>query len=148
MEETRAHIRHLLATIAYRTAKCLRDAPPGFADFAAGSGVRTPAEIVRHMTGTMHFSGGLLLGLPRREAEPLPWEQEVARLEAVLHELDDAVCQASAWHHDPLSAVQGPLSDALTHAGQLALLRRLAGAPIPGENFARAEIHAGGLSLR
>src|SRR6185503_14650582 len=38
--------------------------------------------------------------------------------------------------------LQGPFSDAMTHAGQLAMLRRLAGSPVAPEDFSRAEIRS------
>ncbi len=147
LDTTRRLLRHLVATFAYRTARCLRDAPEGFAAFEAGGGVRTPAELVRHMTGLMHFAQGLLTGLPRQELPPLDWPGEVARLQAAVRALDGAVAGAAAWQTDPLSALQGPLADALTHTGQLATLRRLAGAPLEGANYARAEIRAGQVEI-
>jgi len=147
MEETRHLLRHLLATFAFRTATCLRDAPAGFAYFGAGNGVRTPAEVIRHMTGLMYFAHGLLVETPRLELPPLDWDGEVVRLQAALRDLDEAVAAASQWQSDPLAALQGPLADALTHTGQLATLRRLAGSPIQGGNYARAGIRAGELRL-
>lgn len=87
MDETRRILRHLLATIAYRTALCLRDAPSGFADFRPGNGVRPPAELIRHMTGLMAFTRSLLIGGTRQEIPPLDWPGEVARLEAALGDL-------------------------------------------------------------
>jgi hypothetical protein len=38
---------------------------------------------------------------------------------------------------------QGPIADALTHVGQLAMQRRLTGAPTRGENFFVAVVTAG-----
>lgn len=148
MEETRLLLRHLLATIAYRTGRCLSAAPAGFADFALGNGARTPAELIRHMTGLMHFAHGLLVGKPRPELSPLAWDGEVDRLQTALRDLDAAVAATPTWQGNPLPALQGPLADALTHIGQLAMLRRLAGSPIQGGNYARAEIRAGELDLR
>lgn len=147
-EPVRALLRHALATIAYRTARCLEGAPPGFAAFTAGQGARTPLELVRHLNALCLFTQALLTGAPRREVEQLCWDGQVERLEAALSELDGALQTATAWHHGPEAALQGPLSDALTHVGQLALCRRLAGAPIEGANYARAPIRAGSLSLR
>lgn len=144
MEETRALLRHLLATIAYRTRKCLL---PELKDFAAGGGARTAAEVVRHMAGLCGGAGALLLGRPRADLPPLPWAGEIARLEAALRDLDAAIAAAPAWSGDPLRVVQGPLADMLTHAGQLAMLSRLAGAPLTAENFSQASIQAGELRL-
>ena len=150
MDDTRHLLRHLLATLAFRTGLCLRDAPPGFPDFGAGAGVRTPTELVRHLTGLMHFARGLLVGTSPQGLPPLDWPAEVARLQAALQELDAAVAGAPAWQPEPdgpLAALQGPLADALTHTGQLALLRRLAGSPIHGGNYARAAIRIGQVNL-
>lgn len=147
LETARALLRHTFATIAYRTARCLSGVPADFGAFAPGAGVRTPAEIVNHLTGLCRFAQGLLTGGPRREDRPLPWPEEVRRLEVALRELDAAVAAAAEWHHDPTAALQGPLADALTHVGQLALLRRLAGTPLPGENYSRAPIRIGDLNI-
>lgn len=147
LEVTRALLRHTFAIIAYRTAKCLSGAPAEFGTFAPGAGVRTPAEVVNHLTGLCRFAQGLLTGGPRRQDAPIPWPEEVRRLEAAMRELDGAVAVAAEWHHEPTEALQGPLADALTHVGQLALLRRLAGTPVPAENYSRAPIRVGDLRL-
>ena len=38
---------------------------------------------------------------------------------------------------------QGPIADALTHIGQIGMMRRMAGAPVRGENYFKADIAAG-----
>jgi hypothetical protein len=141
MSDTRALLAHFLAAIVYRTQKALRDAPPAFGTFSAGHAVRTPAELVRHMTSVLgyartHFVGG------RYWPDPLPdLAAEVERFHAMV-----AALAGHLERGDPLEGItpaqllQGPLSDAMTHAGQLALLRRLAGVPVPPENFIEAEV--------
>jgi hypothetical protein len=142
MESKRKLLNHFLAALAYRTQKALRDAPPDFGGFCVKDGVRTPAELVRHMTSVLgyartHFIGG------RYSPEALEsLDEEVQRF----HEMLGLLAQ-HLRNGDPLlegmseeRLLQGPFSDAMTHAGQLALLRRLAGAPIPPENFIVAEI--------
>lgn len=142
METKRKLLNHFLAALAYRTQKALRDAPQGFGSFRAIEGVRTPAELVRHMTSVLgyartHFIGG------RYWPDPLEsLAEEIERF----HETIGMLAQ-HLRDGDPLLAgmteerlLQGPFSDAMTHAGQLALLRRLAGAPVPPENFIVAEI--------
>lgn len=142
MENKRKLLNHFLAALAYRTQKALRDAPAEFGSFRAGDGVRTPAELVRHMTSVLgyartHFIGG------RYWPEALEsLQEEVDRF----HEMLGLLAQ-HLRDGDPLPdgmseerLLQGPFSDAMTHAGQLALLRRLAGAPVPPENFIVAEI--------
>ena len=143
MNDKRQLLIHFLAALAYRTQKALRDAPQEFAGFRIGDGVRSPAELVRHMTSVLgyartHFVGG------RYWPEPLPlFEEEIARFHDMLEKLGQHL-----KNEDPLlegmseeRLLQGPFSDAMTHAGQLAMLRRLAGAPVPPENFIVAEIH-------
>ncbi len=133
--------RHFLAALAYRTQKALRGAPEDFAGFEAGMQVRTPKAIVHHMTGVLgyartHFRGG------RYRPEPLEtFADEISRFHGLLADLSEHL-EAG----DPLSSVtveqllQGPLSDAMTHAGQLAMLRRLHGSPVPPENFVFADV--------
>jgi hypothetical protein len=143
MADQRALLVHFLAALAYRTQKALRGAPPSFGTFSAGRDVRTPAELVRHMTSVLGYARSCFIG-GRYRAEALPdLGAEVARFHEMLGSL--------AGHleaENPLLGVtaqqllQGPLSDAMTHAGQLALLRRLAGAPVAPENFVDAEVSA------
>lgn len=141
VSETTALLRHFLAALAYRTQKALRDAPPGFGTFHAGAGVRTPADLLRHMTSVLgyartHFVGG------RYRADPLPdLAAEVARFHAMLADLGARLERGDALIGiEPAQLLQGPFSDAMTHAGQLAMLRRLAGSPVPPEDFVAAEI--------
>lgn len=137
----RALLRHALATIAYRTQKALRGAPPSFGDVDAGHRVRTPSELVRHMTSVLGYARTFVLGGQYRP-EPLPdLAAEVERLHAILADLSrllasDAPLLDTTEEH----LLQGPIADALTHVGQLALLRRLAGAPVAPENFVVAAI--------
>jgi hypothetical protein len=158
MEETRHLLRHLLATIAFRAGLCLRDTPAGFADFHAGQGVRTPAELVRHMSALMEFAGRMLRGGDRVRTQggrpaggmpsaELPWPQEVARLSEAMAALDGVLETASLGAAEVDAALQGPLADALTHVGQLATLRRLAGSPIAGAQYPRAPVVAGQVRL-
>lgn len=142
MESKRTLLNHFLAALAYRTQKALRGAPEDFGSFRVLDGVRTPAELVRHMTSVLgyartHFIGG------RYWPDPLEsLNEEIVRF----HEMLGLLAQ-HLRNGDPLldgmseeRLLQGPFSDAMTHAGQLALLRRLAGAPVPPENFIVAEI--------
>jgi hypothetical protein len=142
VENKRKLLTHFLAALAYRTQKALRDAPADFGLFRAGDGVRTPAELVLHMTSVLgyartHFIGG------RYWPEPLEsLQEEIDRFHEMLgllaQHLRDGDPLAEGMSEERL--LQGPFSDAMTHAGQLALLRRLAGAPVPPENFIVAEI--------
>lgn len=136
-------LRHFLAALAYRTQKALRDAPADFADFRVGVNVRTPHELVWHMTGVIGYARTHFIGGVWRPERMETFEAEVARfhelLEDVARHLDAGTPLIDTTYERLL---QGPFSDAMTHAGQLAMLRRLAGSPVPSENFIRADIRA------
>jgi hypothetical protein len=141
-EDKRALLGHFLAALAYRTQKALREAPADFGAFRATAGVRTPVELVRHMTSVLgyartHFTGG------HYWPEDLPTlDEEIVRFHEMLGTLAQHLRNGDVLLDGMTEErlLQGPFSDAMTHAGQLALLRRLAGAPVPPENFIVAEI--------
>jgi len=149
MNDKRTLLRHFLAALAYRTQKALRDAPAGFGDFRAGEGIRTPAELVRHMTSVLGYAETFFVGGHYRP-EPLPsLEEEIVRFHKVLEELARHL-EAGTPLREGLSEerlLQGMFSDAMTHAGQLAMLRRLAGDPVAPENFIFADIKAERLGM-
>lgn len=137
-------VRHFLATIAYRFQKALRGAPSDFAVFDAGSGVRSPAELIRHMTRDLISANHRLTGKELSVPQPLTWERDIERFHGLLQEIDDALAQGDSPGGNTLELLlQGPFADVMTHIGQLAMLRRLAGSPVPGENFRLAEITTG-----
>lgn len=149
MQETRRLLRHQLATLAYRTQKALRGAPVGFGAFAAGAGVRTPHELLNHMTNLIGYTVHALVGDDPVRLDPCDdFGDEVARFHERLRALSELFANAT-FEREELAErlLQGPLSDAMTHVGQLALLRRLAGAPIDAENFFRAPIHRENVSI-
>ena len=135
---------HFLAALAYRTQKALRGAPADFGTFRAGEGVRTPAELVRHMTSVLGFARTFFVGGEYRP-EPLPsMSDEIGRFHDMLHDLARHINDGTPLQRG-MSAerlLQGPFSDAMTHAGQLAMLRRLAGAPVAPEDFSAADIRS------
>lgn len=143
-KEQRNLLRHFLAALAYRTQKAVREAPADFGSFSAGSKVRTPSELVRHMTSVLGYARTFFLGGHYRP-EPLPsLLEEVARFHEMLEDLG-ALLERDAPMLEQMTAerlLQGPFSDAMTHAGQLALLRRLAGDPVAPENFVVAKVDA------
>jgi hypothetical protein len=148
MAPDRHFLRHALATLAYRAGKALRGAPPHFADFTIAPGTRTPAHILAHMGDLFDWALCLARGHHTwHDSTPLPWDQEAARFVAALQAFDAYLAsdQPLGWPVERL--FQGPLADALTHTGQLTMLRRLAGAPVKGENYAKAAITAGELGL-
>lgn len=143
MSESQHLLRHFLAALAYRTQKALRDAPDGFADFQAGAGTRSPRELVRHMAGLLGYSRTFFVGGVYR-AEPLPdMEAEVERFHTLLADVASHLATGTPLREITAEQLlQGPFVDAMTHAGQLAMLRRLAGAPVASENFIFAEVSA------
>ena len=134
-------LRHILATLAYRTQKAVRGAPESFAHFGAGNRVRTPQEIVCHMTSVLGYARARFGGGTFDIALCASWREELGRFHTTLKELSDLLETGAEPSDVSLEAIlQGPFSDAMTHAGQLALLRRLAGHPVEPENFIRAHV--------
>jgi len=139
-------LKHFLAAIAYRTQKALRGAPESFAGFSAGNYVRTPHELLWHMTGVLGYARTFFLGGIWQPDKLESFAAEIARFHQVLEELGTALEKERPVREISMDQMlQGPLADAMTHAGQLALLRRLAGSPVPPENFVRATINASNL---
>ncbi len=146
MDEKRRMLRHFLAALAYRTQKALRGAPPTFGTFQAGHQVRSPAELVRHMTSVLGYARTFFTGGTYRP-DPLPdLAAEVARFHEVLEDLGRHVDSGAPLRGTTEERLlQGPCADAMTHAGQLAMLRRLSGSPVPPENFIVADVDAANL---
>ena len=138
-----AMLRHFLAALAYRTQKALGGAPADFSSFAAGNLTRTPKELVHHMTSVLGHARTFFRGGSYRP-EPLPsFQEEVDRFHSMLADLSQHLEAGDVPENTtPERLLQGPFSDAMTHAGQLAMLRRLHGSPIPPENFIVADIDA------
>jgi hypothetical protein len=136
-------LRHTLATLAYRGGKTLRNAPETFAGFRAGAKTRTPADILAHIGDLLDWALSLVKGKQAwNSSQPLPWDQEVQRFNAGLAALDASLASgAAACPAETL--FQGPIADALTHIGQIAMLRRLAGSPVRPENYFQAKITMG-----
>ena len=144
MTRDRELLRHYLAAIAYRTQKAVRDAPDDFPSFAAGNQVRTPVEILRHMTSLMGYTRTLFLGgsYPVKP-DPLPtFVEELSRFHDLLEAVSELLAADTPVQVTSEQLLQGPFADVMTHIGQLALLRRLAGAPVPPESFVHAQIDA------
>lgn len=140
----REFLRHTLATLAYRGAKVLRDVPHGFATLDAGEGARTPIEILSHIGDLFDWMLHLLEGRQVwTDRKPASWAEEVERFFDLLRRVDDRLASPVPTGAPVEQLFQGPVADALTHVGQLALLRRRAGAPIKGENYFKADIAAG-----
>jgi hypothetical protein len=137
-------LRHTLATLAYRGGKAVRGAPRGFAGFKASPSTRTPAEILAHIGDLFDWAVALADGKHVwHNSKPLGWEREVERFFAGLRKFDRRLAAKKPLKFSVEKLFQGPVADALTHVGQLALLRRMAGGPIRGENYLLASISAG-----
>jgi hypothetical protein len=144
MNETRRFLRHATATIAYRGAKTIRGAPPEFARFKAGPTTRTPLEILTHIGDLLEVSAARLRGPAQwNPMKPDAWERQVARFHAALASIDEALASDAPIEVSLEKWYQGPFADALTHVGQLAMLRRMSGAPMKGEAYFYAPIQAG-----
>jgi hypothetical protein len=143
-ESDRRLLRHAVATLAYRGARAARGAPPEFASFHAASSTRTPAEILAHVGDLLDWALSLCRGQEAwKNSPPLPWKDGVARFHEGLARLDSALAAAGPLECPAEKLFQGPIADALTHVGQISMLRRMAGTPVRGENFFRADIAAG-----
>ena len=141
-------LRHAVATLAYRSAKAVRDAPEGFCKFKAGEGIRTPVEILAHMGDLLDWALSIANGAPSwTPATPQPWDHERARYFAALAALDARLASPEPLGRKPERILQAPIVDAMTHVGQLTLLRRMAGSPIRAENYYVAPIKAGRVGL-
>jgi hypothetical protein len=141
-------VRHLVATLAYRAGKVLRDAPPEFHHRAFGDATRPPMQILAHMADLMTWSLSLARGESVWKAEGGDdWNVEVQRFLSGLSALDRAVASGSPSTAACRTLIQAPLADALTHVGQLAMLRGMAGCAVKPESYARAEIVAGRVGL-
>jgi hypothetical protein len=143
-DSKRELLRHTLATLAYRGGKAVRHAPEGFAEFQAGEGVRTPGQILAHLGDLFDWALSIAMGQQKwQDSQPLPWEQEVERFFTALKKFDDFLASSEPAQVPLEKLFQGPVADALSHIGQIAILRRIARAPIKGENYYVAEIEAG-----
>jgi hypothetical protein len=149
METASLPLRHSLATLAYRGGKALRGAPARIAKFRASPTTRTPAEILAHVGDLLEW--GVLLADGRHvwhDSKPLAWKKEVERFFTLLRKFDRRLASGRPLGFPAEKLFQGPVADALTHIGQIALLRRMAGFPMRGENYFRAHIAAGRVGPR
>lgn len=140
-------LRHGVATLAYRGGKAIRNADPAFATFRVGDKTRTPVQILAHIGDLLDWALSLAEGEQRwQPATPGSWDDESARFFAALARFDEFLASDRRLGRAPERLLQGPVADALTHVGQLVMLRRLANTPVRSENFAAAEIVAGRVS--
>ena len=137
-------LRHTVATLAYRAEKVLRDTPEVFANYHVSESTRTPVEILAHIGDLLDWALFLAKGDHKwQNSEPLPWDQEITRFFTAIESFDACLASDEPLAVEAERLFQGPIADALTHVGQIAMMRRMAGAPVRGENFFKAEIMAG-----
>jgi hypothetical protein len=138
--------RHLVATLAFRTKIAILDAPPYFDFYKIKETVRTPGEILAHMGDLLEGSLSLMKGeFVYLNSVPLPWEDEIKRFFTAVEAFDSYLASNAPLNQPIEKITQGPLADALTHVGQIVMLRRVAGAPVQTESYFTAEIIAGRL---
>jgi hypothetical protein len=141
INERRRLLIHFLAALAYRTQKALRFASPEFAMFRAGPAVRTPLELVRHMDSVLGYSRTFFIGGSYRPPQSTDFGVTIAHFHEILEDVARHLETGTEMRGITVGGLlQGPFSDAMTHAGQLAMLRRLAGDPVPPENFIYAQV--------
>ena len=140
----REMLRHTVATLAYRGAKAVRGAPDSFASFQASETTRTPGQILAHVGDLLDWGLSIAIGSEAwNNSDPLAWDKEVARFHRALETFDNYLASDAELGATCERLFQGPIADALTHVGQLTMLRRIAAAPIKGENYSRARIESG-----
>ena len=143
-DSKRAMLRHTVSTLAYRGAKAVRGAPDSFASFGSSDTKRTPARILAHIGDLLDWALSIAKGAEAwKDSDPLPWKQEVERFHQALESFDNYLASDAELSGTCERLFQGPIADALTHVGQIAMLRRMAGVPIKGENYSKAKIEAG-----
>ncbi|MBS1910697.1 MAG: hypothetical protein JST22_01800 [Bacteroidetes bacterium] len=142
--EARAFLRHTIATVAYRGAKALRDAPAGFSGFTAGPSSRSAGRILAHICDLYDWSLTLCHGTQAYNvSEPGEWEADVDRFFTALERVDTFLASDAPLAFPPERLFQGPVADSLTHIGQIAMMRRLAGAAVKGEDYSIADVATG-----
>lgn len=144
MSDARALLRHNIATLAYRGGKAVRNTPASFANYRGNETSRTPAQILAHMGDLMDWALSMAEGQQTwHNSTPLTWDKECDRFFAALKKFDDYLATEKPLNTPAEKLFQGPVADALTHVGQIAMLRRMAGCAMKGENYFMAEITAG-----
>jgi hypothetical protein len=140
----REMLRHALATLAYRGGKAVRGAPDRFGDFKTEAAIRTPGQILAHIGDLLDWSLELADGRHVwHDSAPQSWPEEAARFFAALARLDARLAADAPLGFTEKQLLQGPIADALTHVGQITMLRRMFGSPVRGENYLKADIVVG-----
>ena len=145
----REFLRHTLATLAYRGGNAVRNAPAAFAEFRGCASGRTASQILAHVGDLLDWALSITQGKQSwKSSEPLTWEKEADRFFSSLKSFDDYLASGEPLYAPEEKLFQAPVADALTHVGQIAMLRRMAGGPVKGENYFAADIVAGRVGLQ
>lgn len=143
-DEARRFLRHTVATLAYRAEKVLRDVPDGFAELRLSPSTRTPLETLAHLCDLMSWGERMARGTYHWDPVPAgTWPETVDRFFTMLAALDTALAEVPPVTFPAEVIFQGPVADALTHVGQLAMMRGTLSAPVRPESYARADITVG-----
>jgi hypothetical protein len=143
MSDKNEVLRHLLASIAYRGTKAIKNAPRQYPTVHVGKGVRTPLELLHHITGVLTYAHSFFEHYESTRFQLKSWDAEVEAFYSILSKLDRSLQQSNPREVTEEQLLQGPFSDTMTHIGQLSLLRRMADSPIPSENYIYAAIQKG-----
>ncbi len=143
MSEKREMLRHLIASIAYHATKVIQGAPAEYPEFNPGEGTRTPKQILHHMTGVLTYAHSFFEHYDTTYFDHKSWDVEIAHFYDTLSKLDRSLQEKGPREVSEEQLLQGPLSDTMAHIGQLLMLRRLVGSPVPSENFIFADIRKG-----
>jgi len=144
VDSKRELLRHTVATVAYRGGKAVRGAPASFATYSGDESPRTAAKILAHIGDLYDWALSQAKGAEAwNDSTPLEWDREVERFFAALERFDRYLASDAPLAVTPERLFQGAVADSLAHVGQLAMLRRLAGAKMKSENYSRADIIVG-----
>lgn len=143
MSDKNGMLRHFLASIAYHATKAIGDSPENYPELDIGKEVRTPRRILSHISGVLTYAHSFLVHYDTTRFDLEPWDAEVERFYDILLKLDGSLGVRELREIKEEQLLQGPLSDAMAHVGQLLMLRRMADSPVPSENFIYADIKKG-----
>lgn len=126
----------LINIIQYRLEKSIRNADEKYFDFKPGKESRSPNEILSHLIDVGNYTFSMLdkpYSTNKESTLSTKVNENFLVLKSVLSKevINDTMSKR---------LINGPLSDTLTHIGQLAYLRGLHGSPIGHENYSKADI--------
>ena len=141
-------LRHMLATIAYRFQKTVRNTTEEFGVFRNTRDTRTPIEIINHMYDVLNKTKIFIEKerYDKTSTAQLELRLEIERFHRVLNNLDVVLSEKELDIKFSKRLLQGPLSDVLCHIGQIAMLSGQSGNKIKGEDFFSAKIMTGNTS--